>query len=247
MRASPSRPVAIRPAGAPRGRLDDVAAGTPGTIIGVFEDSVLIDRAIDLGMGDSLVLYTDGVTDERRNSDAFGEVRLHEALSELAGAGATDRRRRRRRRGRFPERPPRDDIAILTTRWSDDEPRATLEPVPDSIPQARQTLDRLADAVEEPLLENLRLLVSEVVTNSIRHGEGSTRSSSASRCARWSSGSRSKIAAPGSSRQLADDDGERSLDGACCSSTVWPLGGAWSRTRRTPSGRARTPLASVGR
>ncbi|RPJ13666.1 MAG: ATP-binding protein [Actinobacteria bacterium] len=48
----------------------------------------------------------------------------------------------------------------------------TLEPVPDSIPQARQTLDRLADAVEEPLLENLRLLVSEVVTNSIRHGEG---------------------------------------------------------------------------
>ena len=48
----------------------------------------------------------------------------------------------------------------------------TLEPVPDSVPRARQTLDRLADAVEEPLLENLRLLVSEVVTNSIRHGEG---------------------------------------------------------------------------
>lgn len=48
----------------------------------------------------------------------------------------------------------------------------TLEPVPDSIPQARHTLDRLADAVEEPLLESLRLLVSEVVTNSIRHGEG---------------------------------------------------------------------------
>ena len=48
----------------------------------------------------------------------------------------------------------------------------TLEPVPDSVPQARQTLDRLADAVEEPLLENLRLLVSEVVTNSIRHGQG---------------------------------------------------------------------------
>ena len=90
-------------------------AGTPGTIIGVFEDPVLIDRAIDLGMGDSLVLYTDGVTDERRNSDAFGEVRLHEALSELAGAGA-----QRIADGvvdavvGFRSGQPRDDIAILT-------------------------------------------------------------------------------------------------------------------------------------
>jgi serine phosphatase RsbU (regulator of sigma subunit) len=90
-------------------------AGTPGTIIGVFDDPVLTDRAIDLGTGDSLVLYTDGVTDERRNSDVFGEVRLHEALSELAGAGA-----QRIADGvvdavvGFRSGQPRDDIAILT-------------------------------------------------------------------------------------------------------------------------------------
>ena len=48
----------------------------------------------------------------------------------------------------------------------------TLEPVPDSIPRARHTLDRLAGAVDERLLENLRLLVSEVVTNSVRHAGG---------------------------------------------------------------------------
>jgi anti-sigma regulatory factor (Ser/Thr protein kinase) len=46
----------------------------------------------------------------------------------------------------------------------------TLPPVPDSIPHARHTLDRLADAIGKPLLDELRLLVSEVVTNSIRHG-----------------------------------------------------------------------------
>jgi anti-sigma regulatory factor (Ser/Thr protein kinase) len=46
----------------------------------------------------------------------------------------------------------------------------TLPAVPDSIPIARHTLDRLADAIEPPLLDNIRLLVSEVVTNSIRHG-----------------------------------------------------------------------------
>jgi anti-sigma regulatory factor (Ser/Thr protein kinase) len=46
----------------------------------------------------------------------------------------------------------------------------TLPAVPRSIPTARHTLDRLADAVEPELLDNLRLLVSEIVTNSIRHG-----------------------------------------------------------------------------
>ena len=47
-----------------------------------------------------------------------------------------------------------------------------LPALPDSIPVARHVLDRLGDSVGEPMLEDLRLLVSEVVTNSIRHGPG---------------------------------------------------------------------------
>jgi len=38
-----------------------------------------------------------------------------------------------------------------------------------SIPRARHVVERLSGAVEDDLLENLRLLVSEVVTNSVRH------------------------------------------------------------------------------
>ena len=87
----------------------------------------------------------------------------------------------------------------------------TLEPVPDSIPQARHTLDRLADAVEEPLLENLRLLVSEVVTNSIRHGEGfdpiELRVSVRPLVVRVEVEDRG----PGFEPRLTDDDGERSV------------------------------------
>src|SRR5262245_2041832 len=48
----------------------------------------------------------------------------------------------------------------------------SLEPVPDSIPMARHTLDRLSGRLDERQLEDLRLLVSEVVSNSVRHGEG---------------------------------------------------------------------------
>jgi sigma-B regulation protein RsbU (phosphoserine phosphatase) len=88
--------------------------GSPGTIVGVFEDPVLVDRAVDLGLGDALVLYTDGVTDERSDEDEFGETRLHEVLSELTGAGA-----QRIADGvveavvGFRTGQPKDDIAIL--------------------------------------------------------------------------------------------------------------------------------------
>lgn len=61
--------------------------------------------------------------------------------------------------------------------WNGFDPRMTdlalsLAPVPDSIPEARHTLDRLAAHVDQDQLESLRLLVSEVVGNSVRHGEG---------------------------------------------------------------------------
>jgi serine phosphatase RsbU (regulator of sigma subunit) len=88
--------------------------GSPGTIVGVFEDPVLVDQAVDLGPGDTLVLYTDGVTDERADADDFGEARLHEALSELTGAAA-----QRIADGvveavaGFRTGQPKDDIAIL--------------------------------------------------------------------------------------------------------------------------------------
>lgn len=53
-----------------------------------------------------------------------------------------------------------------------DEITLALPAIPDSIPVARHVLDRLEDSIEQQLLEDLRLLISEVVTNSIRHGPG---------------------------------------------------------------------------
>lgn len=44
-----------------------------------------------------------------------------------------------------------------------------LPAVPDSIPRARAALETLRGTIDEDRLEDLRLLVSEVVTNSVRH------------------------------------------------------------------------------
>ncbi|MDP8956715.1 MAG: ATP-binding protein [Actinomycetota bacterium] len=44
-----------------------------------------------------------------------------------------------------------------------------LRATPDAPRDARHALDRLAPEVPQPVLENVRLLVSELVTNCIRH------------------------------------------------------------------------------
>jgi anti-sigma regulatory factor (Ser/Thr protein kinase) len=45
-----------------------------------------------------------------------------------------------------------------------------LGPRPEAVPHARRALDDLVGMVSEDCLEDARLLVSELVTNSIRHG-----------------------------------------------------------------------------
>ncbi|HYH58741.1 MAG TPA: ATP-binding protein [Thermoleophilaceae bacterium] len=45
-----------------------------------------------------------------------------------------------------------------------------LNPGPEAIPAARRALDGLTDLVERPVQENLRLLVTELVTNGVRYG-----------------------------------------------------------------------------
>lgn len=45
----------------------------------------------------------------------------------------------------------------------------TLRPASTSVSEARRAVERLAGGVEDRLLQDLRLLVSEVVTNAIRH------------------------------------------------------------------------------
>jgi PAS domain S-box-containing protein len=93
--------------------------GQPGTLLGLFPDPTLHDKALELGPGDCLVLYTDGVTDLPGGDSEEGERRFLEVLASCRGldAEAIAERVERdvlRRAGSGS----RDDMALLVMRVS---------------------------------------------------------------------------------------------------------------------------------
>jgi sigma-B regulation protein RsbU (phosphoserine phosphatase) len=60
----------------------------PGTLLGVVRDPVFRDRMVSLDSGDAIVLYTDGLTEARRERGILGEERVRELLAGLAGEDA---------------------------------------------------------------------------------------------------------------------------------------------------------------
>lgn len=97
------------------GRVEE--GGESGTLLGVFEDPTLQDVVLDLRRGDAVVLYTDGVTDERADGEEFGERRLRRVLEPMVGAPAQDIADAVESAvADYATEAQRDDIAVLVVR-----------------------------------------------------------------------------------------------------------------------------------
>ncbi|WP_433373092.1 SpoIIE family protein phosphatase [Actinoplanes sp. CA-142083] len=91
--------------------------GEGGTALGLLETIASPDTEVRLGAGDSLIFYTDGVTERRRGRELFGTGRLRDAAGPLAGYPADVMAARLRSITiNFSVEEPRDDIAILVLR-----------------------------------------------------------------------------------------------------------------------------------
>jgi serine phosphatase RsbU (regulator of sigma subunit) len=66
------------------GRIREI--GGSGPLLGGWEGSTWEDRAIDVGPDETVLIYTDGVTDTRGDTERFGAARLRRLLSEHAGS-----------------------------------------------------------------------------------------------------------------------------------------------------------------
>ncbi|MEU8609813.1 SpoIIE family protein phosphatase [Actinoplanes sp. NPDC048791] len=91
--------------------------GEGGTALGLLETITSPDVNVTLHPGDSLIFYTDGVTERRRGRELFGTSRLRDAATPLAGYPADVMAARLRSTTiNFSVEEPRDDIAILVLR-----------------------------------------------------------------------------------------------------------------------------------
>ncbi|MGC5017257.1 SpoIIE family protein phosphatase [Micromonospora sp. DT47] len=109
--AGHDRPVLLRGGGGA------AFVGAGGTALGLLDSISSPTAEIPLGPGDSLIFYTDGVTERRRGRELFGTERLRDAAAPLAGYSANVVAARLRATAiNFSVEPPRDDIAILVLR-----------------------------------------------------------------------------------------------------------------------------------
>ena len=105
-------PALLRRAG---GEVEEL--GAPGTLLGLVADPAIEDRMTDMGAGDTLLLYTDGVTEARAPEHMLGPDELHAVLGALPDGSAqalADGLVAAALRG--DPAPPRDDIAVLALR-----------------------------------------------------------------------------------------------------------------------------------
>lgn len=92
----------------------EVVSPTGGMPLGLFEDPALSDTAVELLPGDALFLYTDGLTEARREREEFGLDRLQEVVSKTVGMDAADASALIGDEvARFRGGEPHDDIAML--------------------------------------------------------------------------------------------------------------------------------------
>jgi serine phosphatase RsbU (regulator of sigma subunit)/PAS domain-containing protein len=88
-----------------------------GPLLGAFEAGRWPETVVRLAAGESLVLYTDGVTDTRGATERFGSERLAEVLAGATGLEPDEVANRiDAALLRFEEGPQRDDVALLVLR-----------------------------------------------------------------------------------------------------------------------------------
>jgi serine phosphatase RsbU (regulator of sigma subunit)/anti-sigma regulatory factor (Ser/Thr protein kinase) len=158
--------------------------GSSGTILGIMDEPPLDDTLVQLLPGDTVVFYTDGVTDAHAPQRQISQEQLVAALRECEGQSPPEVA------GHIEslalggiEGPPRDDIAIVVIALEDGarsrhvdavgtaEITLDLPPTAESASAARDALAPLGERLGDSQLETVRLLVTELITNSVKHGE----------------------------------------------------------------------------
>ena len=164
--------------------------GEPGTLIGVAPELSLSEQSVELEPGDQLVMYTDGVVESRRDGEMLGPEGLAAVLSECANLEPAETAERIERAAVVEaDVEGRDDVAVLVVRARGEGPGSRVKDavertggmdehlnlrVPGGVEApsvARRALSELETQLDPDLFFSTRLLLTELVTNSVRHAQ----------------------------------------------------------------------------
>lgn len=111
-RAGHPHPLVVRASGAV------AEIGGPGTILGVFDDPPLVDDVVELAPGDTIIVFTDGLTEARQGNAVLGEERLRAAAAACAGMGVEEcASHLLGTAAAFAGEALRDDVAVVVVRY----------------------------------------------------------------------------------------------------------------------------------
>ena len=167
-------PVLVRP-----GQPPCLLAGGPGSVVGIQANLAFEPRDLRLQPGDTLLLYTDGVTEAfDRDRSCFGEARLLRALAATPpGSKAMVERVLESVRAFAHGAPQSDDIALLALRWlPPTELKLALRSTSADVVRGYQAVQEFLTGHEAPsdVIHDVGLAVEEVLSNLVRHGYAGT-------------------------------------------------------------------------
>jgi integral membrane sensor domain MASE1/anti-sigma regulatory factor (Ser/Thr protein kinase) len=186
--ANPDHSVALSNGGHPApllvragGAVEEVATNG-GMLLGIYSDPDLVDERLELLPGDALVLFTDGLV-ERRDPLDDPASRIRELLQASPGASANEMAAQLGEVALSDGIESEDDVAVVVLRrlqsgttngastgsLPSGSIAVELEPSAACPAMAREALAPLVSLLPARVYSDLRLQVSELVTNCVRH------------------------------------------------------------------------------
>jgi len=159
-----------------------------GALLGAFPDVDLSDVTVELGQGDAAVFHTDGVIEAHGADGLFGDERLAEVVANGPGKSADELGRALEEAvlsysgGRIS-----NDLAIVVIR--PDLGRLVVDLAltlsADAARLGRHSLEPLSGDLPVSTLGDVELIVRELVTNAVRHGDRDVGATSSGRLRVW--------------------------------------------------------------
>jgi len=149
---------------------------TPGMALGVMEDIAYGSHEFSIGPGDTILLYTDGITEAmNRQGEMFSDQRLESILSGCVESGASEITARVKNTVfAFADGADQsDDITVLALKNVFlGKLRLTIKNRLEEITRLAEEIEQFAESRRLPgkLAFQLNLVVEEIVTNIIKYG-----------------------------------------------------------------------------